>query len=308
MQAGVGWHSVLSDHSRAPAPAAYSWQYDDAASGFACNATPVASAVALRSAASTSRSAAARRPRDRASSTSRCNLAGSWTRATPPRPAVCTVRSTAIRCSTFQVLSPPGSDWSQYGATVNPSNCGLTNPPGSAIHALALVITILNPNYDAYLGVSDINDLTTTLSTVALNYTQGQGLSTMYLVPQVSSNNIYFALPAQLSANLLFDVVGYAVIPDATALQCTTQSSAASTIAGSGGTGSATSPACAAGYTLTSGSCDSDSDHHESDQRQGVRPVVVVRCDQSRSDSCATDRHRQLLSRSRQVTRAASPV
>jgi hypothetical protein len=147
----------------------------------------------------------------------------------------------------------------------------LTNPPGGSIHALALVMTILNPNYDAYLGVSDVNDLTTTLSTVALNYTQGQGLSTMYLVPQVSSNNIYFALPAQLSANLLFDVVGYSVIPDATALQCTTQLSVASTIAGSGGTGSATSPACTAGYTLTSGSCDSTSTsmHLTSDRASG---------------------------------------
>jgi len=35
-------------------------------------------------------------------------------------------------------------------------------------------------------------------------------------VPQASSNNIYFALPPQVTANLLFDVVGYSVVPDAT--------------------------------------------------------------------------------------------
>jgi hypothetical protein len=151
-----------------------------------------------------------------------------------------------------------GSNWGQYGQPAPLLDCGLTNPPGSAIQAVAIVITILNPNFDAFLGVGDVNDLNTTLSTVALNYTHGQGLSTMYLVPQVASNVIYFALPAGLSANLIFDVVGYYVLSDATALQCTTQSSAPATI-GAGSTGSATSPACGAGYALTSGSCDSDS-------------------------------------------------
>ena len=151
-----------------------------------------------------------------------------------------------------------GSNWGQYGQTGTPSDCGLTNPPGTFIHGIAIVITILNPNFDAFLGVSDIADLTTTLSTVALNYTHAQGLSTMYIVPQIANNIIYFALPAGLSAQIIFDVVGYFVVSDATALQCTTQASAPALIAGPG-TGSATSPACGAGYTLSGGSCDSDS-------------------------------------------------
>ncbi len=152
-----------------------------------------------------------------------------------------------------------GSNWSIYGQTGTPSDCGLTNPPGSAIHAVAIVITILNPNFDAFFGVGDVNDLSTTLSTVALNYTHGQGLSTLYIVPQVAGNVIYFALPAGLSANLIFDVVGYHILSDATSLQCTTQTFAPSLIGASGGTGSAMSTACDASYALTSGSCDSDS-------------------------------------------------
>jgi hypothetical protein len=151
-----------------------------------------------------------------------------------------------------------GSNWSIYGQTGTLSDCGLTNPPGTFIHGVAIVITILNPNFDAFLGVGDVNSLSTTLSTVALNYTHGQGLSTMYIVPQVASNVIYFALPAGLSANLIFDVVGYFVVSDATALQCASQSSAPATI-GATSTGSVTSPACGAGYTLSGGSCDSDS-------------------------------------------------
>jgi hypothetical protein len=150
-----------------------------------------------------------------------------------------------------------GGNWGIYGG--NPaSDCGLTNPPGSSIFGVAIVITILNPNFDAFLGVSDSSDLSTTLSTVALNYTHGQGLSTMYVVPQVAGSNIYFAMPAALSAHLIFDVVGYFTVPDATALQCVTQTSGA-IVVGGGSSGNATSPACAAGYALTAGSCDSDS-------------------------------------------------
>jgi hypothetical protein len=150
-----------------------------------------------------------------------------------------------------------GSNWSIYGQTAPLSDCGLTNPPGSAIHGIAIVITVLNPNFDAFIGVSDVNSFTTTLSTVALNYAHGQGLSTMYFVPQIGSNNIYFALPAGLSAQIIFDVVGYYVLSDATALQCTTQTSGPVTV-GASSSGNATSAACV-GYTLTAGSCDSDS-------------------------------------------------
>ncbi|MEO8740405.1 MAG: thaumatin family protein [Casimicrobiaceae bacterium] len=241
---------------------AYAWQYDDASSGFACYATVPSGGGATFSGFSVTFCGSQAPPSGQSSAN---------TVYKPLQP--CRIMDTRSATLASGVKGPltgnalysipgflaPGSDWSQYGATTNPSNCGLTNPPGGSIHALALVITILNPNYDAYLGVSDINDLTTTLSTVALNYTQGQGLSTMYLVPQASSNSIYFAMPPQLTADLLFDVVGYSVVPDATALQCTTQSSGASTIAASGGTGTAASPACSLGYTLTSGSCDSDS-------------------------------------------------
>ncbi len=150
-----------------------------------------------------------------------------------------------------------GQNWGQYGGSAV-SDCGLTSPPGTSIQAIALVATILNPNFDAYLGIGDINSLSSVLSNVALNFTSGQGLSTMYIVPQLATNNIYFAMPAGLSAHVIFDVVGYQVVSDATALQCTTQSSTPVAIAAAG-SGNAISPVCTSGYTLTSGSCDSTS-------------------------------------------------
>ena len=101
-----------------------------------------------------------------------------------------------------------GSNWATYGGNAG-SDCGLNSNVSGGIRAIAIIITILNPNFDAYLGVSDQNNLTTVLSNVALNYTHGQGLSTFYGAPQFNSNNIYFAMPAGLSAQVIFDVVGY---------------------------------------------------------------------------------------------------
>ena len=255
LQAGSGGVPYFSTFKRA-CGAAYSWQYDDAASGFACysSAPPSGGAAFNGFNVTFCGSQAAANPSFVYKTLQPCRIMD--TRFATQASGV---QGPLIGNSLYHIpgFLSLGSNWSQYGGSANALGCGLTNPPGVAIHSLALVITILNPNYDAFLGVSDINDLTTTLSTIALNYTKGQGLSTMYLVPQASSNNIYFAMPAQLSADLLFDVVGYSVIPDATPLQCTTQSSAPTTIAALGGTGNATSPACSAGYTLTSGSCDS---------------------------------------------------
>src|ERR1700694_3133373 len=73
-----------------------------------------------------------------------------------------------------------GSNWSIYGQTGTLSDCGLTDVPGTFIKGIALVVTILNPAFDAFLGLGDVADLNATLSTVALNYTHGQGVSTTY--------------------------------------------------------------------------------------------------------------------------------
>ena len=144
-------------------------------------------------------------------------------------------------------------NWGDYGGNAT-SDCGLNSTIGANIWALAIVITILNPNFDAYLGVGDKNTLAATLSTVALNYTHGQGLSTQYIVPQGIINTIYFAMPAQLSANIIFDVVGYFAVSQATKLECVDLYSDTLSIEAGGHT-YVDSPSCNAGYQLTSGSC-----------------------------------------------------
>lgn len=147
-----------------------------------------------------------------------------------------------------------GTNWSQYGQLAPLSDCGLNSAVGGNIWAVAIVITILNPNFDAYLGVSDSSSLSTVLSKVALNFTHGQGLSTMYIVPQ-GTNTIYFAMPAGLSANLIFDVVGYFANAQASALDCV-DGPAGPLVLADTATGTAVSGACAAGYNIVGGSCD----------------------------------------------------
>jgi len=151
-----------------------------------------------------------------------------------------------------------GSNWGPYGGN-EISDCGVNDAVGTDVQAIAIVATILAPNFDAYLGMGDVGDLSSTLSTVALNFTAGQGISTLYVVPQERSKRIYFALPNQLSANLIFDVIGYFATSDTTKLECMTLPSPSSPVPGSGGVGDATSPSCGTNYTLLSGSCNSDS-------------------------------------------------
>jgi len=159
------------------------------------------------------------------------------------------------------LYSIPGwiaTNWGLYGGNAG-SNCGLTNPPGNNIWAVAIVITILNPNADAFLGVSDSGTLATVLSSVALNFTHGQGLSSTYIVPQtVAGNNIFFAMPAGLTANLIFDVVGYFAVSEATALQCTYPSVAGSGSIAAGAVALIATPTCPAGYTKTGAGCYGD--------------------------------------------------
>ena len=150
-----------------------------------------------------------------------------------------------------------GQNWGQYGGNAA-SDCGLNDLAGTSIYAVAMVITILNPNFSAYLGVSDSNILASVLNTVALNYTAGQGLSTMYIVPQLFGNTIYFAMPTGLSANLIFDVVGYFAAPQSTTLNCV---SAALAGIGTNNIGNnsqyflANRAACPVGYTISSVAC-----------------------------------------------------
>jgi hypothetical protein len=165
----------------------------------------------------------------------------------------------------------PANTYQQYGGAN--SNCGLSTPPGSNIKAVALVITILSPNFDAFLGVSDNSNLSAVLSNVALNYTHGQGLSTVYTVPQGLSNTVYFALPAGLSAQLIFDVVGYYKLES---MACKRLGSGRFAIASMAATGVGATVSCPAGYVVISaGAAQATSDVGGTTRVSGVNVLGV---------------------------------
>ena len=149
---------------------------------------------------------------------------------------------------------PAGANWTFYGGAT--SDCGLvmtnTTP---MIYAVAIVITILNPSHDAYLGISDEGgNVDNILSTVAVNFNRGQGTSSMYIVPQEQENNIHFALPAGVTADVIFDVVGFFTFRLPFALDCIDVVSTPATIPANS-QATIGSPSCNAGYEFTSGGC-----------------------------------------------------
>ena len=143
-------------------------------------------------------------------------------------------------------------NWSKYGG--NPtSDCGL-DVGGPMFSGIAIVITILNPNFDSYLGAADMQTLSAVLDNVALNFTHGQGLSSLYIVTFTISNVLFFAMPPGLSANIIFDVIGYFTASSATALNCQVQNGTPISISAFTLTG-VTSPVCAPRYALSGGNC-----------------------------------------------------
>jgi hypothetical protein len=157
-------------------------------------------------------------------------------------------------------------NWGTYGGSAA-GDCGLGSPPGSNIYAIAMVVTILNPNFSAFLGISSSNSLPTVLGSVALNFTAGQGLSSTYIADQLTQNSIFFAMPAGLSAHVIFDVVGYHYIGDATfttpasALTCNNQTTNSTTTSvGANGILTVTFPGCPTGFTGTGLGCGINGD------------------------------------------------
>jgi len=151
---------------------------------------------------------------------------------------------------------PSGVNWTFYGGST--SDCGLVATSGQYIYALAIVITVLNPNYDSYLAISDSGgDVDLILQTVAVNFSHGQGTSSTYIVPQAEENNIHFAMPAGVSADVIFDVVGFFTFYTHAALECVDVASTATTITANS-QATVASPSCSAGYEFTSGGCIAD--------------------------------------------------
>ena len=95
------------------------------------------------------------------------------------------------------------SNFSQQGGSS--TNCGM--PANFA--AIVVVLTVLNPNFDAYLAASSSSNFATLTQAVVMNFSANKGLANTAIVPVDANVRFYLGLPAQVSTNVIADVVGY---------------------------------------------------------------------------------------------------
>ncbi len=142
------------------------------------------------------------------------------------------------------------SDYSFQGGEA--SNCQIGGAGSFA--ALAVNFTIINPNVSGTLKTFPFLGTTPPAATT-MSYAAGEVRSNFTIVKlnQGASTN-ELTLLSTAAAHVTADVVGYFKTPSAPAIDCVeTFSSNITVSANSTGTGS--SPACAAGYTIMSGGC-----------------------------------------------------
>jgi hypothetical protein len=111
----------------------------------------------------------------------------------------------------FKAFSSAG--FAAYGG--NASDCGV--PTSGEVKGIVLAVSLLQqpglPNFSAYLSIADTNNLSTLLSTAALNFNGALATSSTVVVQTNANDNLYFAMPAQLRANFVFEVTGYFMAP-----------------------------------------------------------------------------------------------
>ncbi len=132
------------------------------------------------------------------------------------------------------------------------SNCQIGGAGSFA--ALAVNFTIINPNASGTLKTFPFLGTTPTTATT-MSYAAGEVRSNFTIVKLdqgASANEL--TLLSTAAAHVTADVVGYFITPQAPPIDCVETFSSNITVnANSTGTGS--SPACAAGYTIISGGC-----------------------------------------------------
>lgn len=138
------------------------------------------------------------------------------------------------------------------------SNCNVGDKGSFA--AAALNITVVNPNVAGYITAFPYLASQPTAATI--NYVAGDIRNGLAIVRLDQTSAAYeFSVYSFAQTHLVADIVGYFREPEATALECVTVSSA-QLIGRSPLT--IDSPVCPAGFTVISGSCDSNMSIYQS--------------------------------------------
>jgi len=85
------------------------------------------------------------------------------------------------------------------------TNCSLP----TSFSAIAVVFTVLNPNFDAFLAASNSSDFATLTRSVVMDFSANKGLANTAIVPVDGTVTFYLGLPASVTTNVIADAVGY---------------------------------------------------------------------------------------------------
>ena len=108
--------------------------------------------------------------------------------------------------SAFPVSAYLSSFTPQGGAA---TNCNLP----SSLTGIVVTLTILDPNFDAYLSASNTSDFATLTQAVVMNFTANKGQSNTAILPVDGSTRFYLGLPPQVTTNVIADAMGYFMRP-----------------------------------------------------------------------------------------------
>ena len=89
------------------------------------------------------------------------------------------------------------------------SNCGLP----ANFSAVAVTLTVIDPNFDAYMAASSTSDWSVLNQSVVMNFNAHRGTANSAIVPVDGSMNFYLAMPAQVTTNVIADIDGYFAPP-----------------------------------------------------------------------------------------------
>jgi hypothetical protein len=96
------------------------------------------------------------------------------------------------------------TDFAPQGGSA--TDCGL---PSTSFAAIAVTLTVLTPNFDAFLAASSSSDFVTLTQSVVMDFSANRGLANTAIVPVDVTGKFYLGLPAQVTTQVIADAVGY---------------------------------------------------------------------------------------------------
>ena len=134
-------------------------------------------------------------------------------------------------------------------------NCSIQLGAYPEASAYALNLTVLNMNTQSFIAIRPIG---ASEVTSIVNFTgPGQQVNNFVIVQNLnnSGNEFEVFVPSGVTLDVILDMFGIFLPPEATALQCQDTTATTFGIAASTNDVTVTSPACATGYTAVSGNC-----------------------------------------------------